>query len=111
LSPLLQRAIDVVDGLASLEQVLDAIQNGRAQYWTHENSVLVTQIMDYARAKCLRFSMAGGVMKEVLELRDRAMADAKAQGCTRAEIFGRIGWMRQLGPDWRLTGVILRREI
>jgi hypothetical protein len=67
--------------------------------------------MHYAKNKCLRFSLIGGHNDEGWQLHDRALAWARTQGCTSAEILGRVGWIRKMGPDWRVQGVILRREI
>jgi hypothetical protein len=111
LAPLLQNAIDRMDGWASLDQVLEAIMDDRAQYWPGKDTVLVTQIMHYAAGKTLRFSLVGGRMEEAWQLHDRALAWARTQGCIRAEILGRVGWIREMGPDWRTVGVILRREL
>lgn len=93
LKPALAHSGDTHD----LADVADMIKAGEAQLWAGISSILVTTVEEYPKAKVLTLWLAGGEMDELVNfLRPEAETWGEAQGCTRAAIMGRDGWMRAL---------------
>ena len=91
-------------------QVLDAILNGKAQFFSMENSAIVTEIVDYPQKSTCRIWLAGGDMDELIEAEKQICQWAKEQGCSGMEIIGRKGWERQL-KDYSPASIVLTKEL
>ena len=94
----------------SVLDVLDAIKSGKAQFFSMENSAIVTEIVDYPQKSVCRIWLAGGDMDELLEAEKHIAAIAKSIGCTGMEIIGRKGWERVL-TDYKPTAVVLVKDL
>ena len=94
----------------SLLHVVDAIKDGSAQFFPLENSVIVTEIVDYPKRAVCRIWLAGGEMDELIEAEKSIVEWAKSHGCDGMEIIGRKGWERQL-KDYRPASTVLIKEI
>ena len=90
--------------------VLDAIKDGRAQFFPYENSVIVTEIVDYPQRSTCRIWLAGGDMKELMQGEKEVSEWAKGLGCDAMEIIGRKGWERQLN-EYQATATLLTRKL
>lgn len=90
--------------------VLDAIKTGNAQFFPLQNSVIVTEIVDYPQKSVCRIWLAGGDMDELIEAEKKVCEWAKDIGCHGIEINGRKGWERQL-KDYRASSVVLVKEL
>lgn len=99
----LEKAL-AVRGTQTVNHVLDAARDGRAQLWEGERLLLVTEVEDYPLFRVLRYATVAGDMNEadLIALQARADAWGRAEGCTRAEAIGRPGWDRK-HTQW-LTG-------
>ena len=96
----LQPALDMEDGLYTLEDVLIEIKNGGLQFWPGENSAVVTQVIHHPRHKQLEFVLAGGDLAELKQMAAVIEGWARQEGITHAKIIGRRGWAKALGGDW-----------
>jgi hypothetical protein len=94
----------------SLVQVVDAIKDGSAQFFPLENSVIVTEVVDYPKKSVCRIWLAGGNMDELVEAEKKIVPWAKSHGCSGMEIIGRKGWERQL-KDYNAASTVLIKEI
>jgi hypothetical protein len=96
----------------TLEDVRAAVAAGEAQFWPFERSACVTRIFDEPRAKTLNHWLVGGDLEELMRMRPRVEAWARAQGCTRLMLGGRSGWARVLEPHgFSPVGVVLAKEL
>ena len=94
----------------SLLHVVDAIKDGSAQFFPLENSVIVTEVVDYPKKAVCRIWLAGGEMDELIEAEKSIVEWAKSHGCSGMEIIGRKGWERQL-KDYKAASTVLIKEI
>jgi len=94
----------------SLIHVVDAIKDGSAQFFPLENSVIVTEIVDYPKRAVCRIWLAGGEMDELIEAEKSIVEWARSHGCDGMEIIGRKGWERQL-KDYKPASTVLIKEI
>lgn len=100
------------EGTHSVEDVIAACVEGRAQWWEYGGSIAVTEVLVYPRMKVCRGWLAAGDFNEILEIEKNVIAWAKSQGCARLEITGRKGWARRLlGHGYRETNVTMVKEL
>lgn len=97
LSPLLQPALDREGNLFSLDDVWQAVQEGKAQFWPGRTSALVTEIKVYPRGKVLNVWLAGGVLDEIRNIVPFIRSFGSEKGCTKIALTGRKGWAKVLG--------------
>lgn len=103
-------ALSYSGGTHSSIDVLDAIKQGKAQFFPMENSVIVTEIVDYPKKSVCRIWLAGGEMDELIEAEKELVTWARNHGCSGMEIIGRKGWERQL-KDYSPASTVLTKEI
>jgi hypothetical protein len=97
---------------ASEGELIADLASGRAQLWPGERSAMVTQCVAEARGPCLHVWLAGGELKEILEMKPGVEAWGRAQGCTHVTIDGRPGWARVLRRHgYALRGAELERRL
>lgn len=99
----LARMLERMGGLYSLNDILTAIAEGRMQSFVEGNSWVVTQVVDFPRAKALEVFAAIGDLDDLRVLHDRIVAYAAEVGAGVIQAHGRKGWL----PDaarrgWRL---------
>lgn len=108
-APWIQQALDEFGGsqFYVLEDIRNYILEGEAVFWPGEHSAVVTQFVEFPRAKGLNFWLAGGErdgrgLDELKRMHDNICAWGKLNGCTLSYITGRPGWARALGykPAW-----------
>ena len=109
----LLRALQTGGDLFSVWQVLDRLQDGRAQLWREGESLIVTELYNSPAGRTVHFWLAAGDLREVLKLSRQVLEWSKANGCVRALAFGRKGWARALRADgWKASErVLLQREV
>lgn len=96
----------------SVGDVLAQIEAGEAQLHEWEDSVIVTEIHDAPRCRVVHFWLAAGKLEEVIPLSRVVLAWAKREGCSRATIAGRRGWVRVLQSDgWTSELTLMGREL
>jgi len=72
------------------------IAEGRFQFWPGAKSFMVTEIVQYEKARAIQAWLAAGDLDELLAIGAKVEIWGRDRGCTRAEIAGRPGWVRAL---------------
>ena len=104
-------ALEHAGGTHTEHDILDLLRNDQAQFWTAENSAMITEIVGYPNGSHCRIWLAGGEYDELRGLeRDRVIPWARSRGCRRIELVGRKGWARRL-KDYDEVAVVLAKEI
>ena len=91
------------------EQVIDIVKRGDAQLWALKDSAIVTEIIDYPQRRTLRFWLAGGNLKTLLEVEPKIRKWSILYRCEAVEIIGRKGWKKVM-KDYEPTAIVLVKE-
>ena len=91
------------------EQVIDIVKRGDAQLWAFRDSAIVTEIIDYPQRRTLRFWLAGGNLKTLLEVEPKIRKWSILYRCEAVEIIGRKGWEKVM-KDYEPTAIVLVKE-
>lgn len=94
-SPWLQAALDREPVQThTLEHVRAELDSGKCQMWPTENSVIITEIIQYPTgARVMQHWLAGGDRDEIERTTVSLEAFARAHGCVAIEVTGRPGWL------------------
>jgi hypothetical protein len=90
----LQKALDYGGNTHTLQDVIDLVRSGQAQFWENGDGAVVTELHEYPRLKAVSFWLMSGTIPDCMALEDDILAWAKAEGCTMAVSVGRRGWGR-----------------
>lgn len=109
----LMRALDVAGKTHGPEDVAHAVEEGRMQAWTAGDSLIVTEVLEFPKAKALNVFLAVGNLDEVLSLLPDLEAFGQEHGCGVMRMEGRKGWARVLpNYGWKENKlVIYEREL
>jgi Zn-finger nucleic acid-binding protein len=105
----IQAALDHGGNCFTLDDVLETIQKGQAQFWPGKKCALVTEIKQYPRKRLCNVWLAGGDLDELIEMSVHVKAFAKNSGCDAIALQGRPGWQK-IFPQ-RLKTVTLIEEV
>lgn len=102
------RALDVAGKTHGPEDVARAVSEGRMQAWTAGDSLIVTEVLAFPKAKALNVFLAVGNLDEVMSLQPALEAFGREHGCTVMRMEGRKGWARVL-PDygWKENNLVI----
>jgi hypothetical protein len=89
----LARVLDRMGAVYTFDDIRERLNDGRMQAFAHNNSMLVTTISCFPRAKALDFVAAVGDMKDWRTLHDEAIGFAERQDISLIRAYGRRGWM------------------
>jgi hypothetical protein len=89
----LARVLDRMGSVYNLADILERLDDGRMQSFAHRNSMLVTQVNCYPRAKALDFLAAVGDLEDAETLHAEALRFAESQDISLIRAYGRRGWM------------------
>ena len=106
----IQAALDHAHGTHTLVDVFDMVERGDAQFWPFHNAAIVTEIVQYPQFRTLRFWLAGGNLKTLVEAEPALVNWSKSWGCKSVEIVGRRGWHRAL-KGYKPTSTIMAKEL
>lgn len=109
LSKYIEDALEYAGGSHTLQDVMLAVAEGKAQFFPLDKSAIVTEIVDYPQKAMCRIWLAGGDLDELIDAEVALGAWAKTQGCDGMEIIGRRGWSRKL-ENYRESAVVLMRD-
>lgn len=109
-APMLQAALDYQD-THDIHDVKTLVDEGAAQLWCGERSVVVTEVLEYPRTNVCRIWLAAGNKHELVS---RMLGDiekwAKENGCSKIEVVGRKGWLRVLS-DFTSPHTVLEKRL
>jgi hypothetical protein len=111
---LARRALVRAGDLYSLEDIIVRLADGRMQQFVQGESWLVTQVVDYPRARVLEFFLVVGSGPDLVYLEDQAVYYAISIGATQIRAFGRPGWAKAYlpnRPEWRRTADVFTRDV
>jgi hypothetical protein len=95
--PFLTEALDRSGEGYPADEIRRRIEAGEAQAWVGKAALLVTVTYDEPAGSVLHLWLAGGDLSELVTvLRPQAEAWGRTQGCNKAIIVGRAGWVRTL---------------
>ena len=103
-------ALDYAHNSHSFEQVIDIVKRGDAQFWAFSDSAIVTEIIEYPQRRTLRFWLAGGNLKTLLDVEPKIRKWSILYQCEAVEIIGRKGWEKVL-KGYEPTAIVLVKEI
>ena len=93
---LLLDALEYSGGTHNLEDVAMALHKDYMQLWPTNESVLVTEVVQYPRAKHLHVFLGAGNIDELQEVMPFVIKRAKEEGCSKVTLTGRRGWEKVL---------------
>lgn len=103
-------ALEYAHNSHSFEQVIDIVKRGDAQFWAFSDSAIVTEIIEYPQRRTLRFWLAGGNLKTLLDVEPKIRKWSILYRCEAVEIIGRKGWEKVL-KGYEPTAIVLVKEI
>ena len=102
-------ALEYAHNSHSFEQVIDIVKRGDAQFWAFPDSAIVTEIIEYPQRRTLRFWLAGGNLKRLLDVEPKIRKWSILYQCEAVEIIGRKGWEKVL-KEYEPTAIVLVKE-
>jgi hypothetical protein len=96
----LNRTLARMGGLYLASDILRLVHEGRMQMFAEGDSIAVTQIALYPRAKVLEIMVVVGDLDELRILHDRLLTFAAEIGAGVIQTYGRRGWF----PDAERRG-------
>jgi hypothetical protein len=99
----LEKALLYGGGTHTVNDVVQLVRDGKAQFWDRGDGSILTELHDFPRLKAVHFWTISGVLRDCLDLEDEILAWARAEGCAVATACGRPGWGRVAAPTgWKL---------
>lgn len=109
---MIEAAIAYNGGTHTYQDVVDAILVGKMQLWPAPDACAVTEIVSYPQTKHCHIFLAAGNLDTILDGQDSVIAWAKAQGCSRITLSGRMGWSKVLkNRGWETPMLTMIKEI
>lgn len=101
----IERALVYAGGTHTVDDVLEMIAAGTVQAWPGPRSIIVTELVEYPRLRCLHVFLAGGNKTELEAMAPVVLQWGAEQGCQRASLCGRKGWARTFltRQGWTVT--------
>ena len=98
----LARVLDRMGSIYSWRDIEDRLADGRMRSFAHGNSMLVTQINAFPRAKTLDFIAAVGDVEDWEPIHSGALAFADRHDISLIRAYGRLGWWPRIRDHgWR----------
>ena len=95
---LVKPALEYTDGLWDLEDIGEAVLEGRMQMWVLNDSVAITQLERYPKKLLAHVFLGAGEMDDMHEILRNVEEWAANVGASKVYISGRKGWVRNLNP-------------
>lgn len=105
--------VDALEGgFYTIDDVMRAIAENRAQFWPGKNAAIVTEVDQISQKRVIRVWLAGGDMDEIIQMSHGIESWARLQGCEEVLIEGRKGWERMLKPQgYELFSITIRKAL
>lgn len=108
---LIERALAESYGQMNYNDVVNSIKSGEFQFWTSENSCVITTIDIFPRIKQLTIVIGAGDFEEINNVIRPVLEEwARSIQCDTLLIMGRPGWQRAL-EGYRRTAVVLEKRL
>jgi hypothetical protein len=88
----LTRALRVNGNLLTAEGILQAVEEGRMQSWTKNETLGVTELVDHQGGRVLNVVLAVGRLEDVVALKPDIIEFGRQHGAKRIRLEGRRGW-------------------
>jgi hypothetical protein len=99
----LERILDRMGGLYTLHDILTEVAQGKMQSFTHNESWMITRVMDYPRGRCLEVFAVVGNLDDCLAMHDKLLDFANEIGASVIQAYGRKGWLKPgKARGWRV---------
>jgi len=108
---LIDRALAEGYGQMNYADVVEGIKSGEYQFWSSENSCVITTIDVFPRLKQLTVIIGAGDLKEIDNIIRPVLEEwARHINCDTMLIMGRPGWQRAL-DGYKRTAVVLEKRL
>jgi hypothetical protein len=110
----LDRVLDRMGGLYLTSDILRMVREGRMQMFAEGDSIVVTQIALFPRAKMLEIVAVVGDLNELRILHDRLLTFAAEIGANIIQAYGRKGWLedaQKRGWKVKARSFVYQREL
>lgn len=108
---LIERALAEGYGQMNYNDVIDGIKSGEYQFWSSENSCVITTVDVFPRIKQLTVIIGAGDLAEIDTIIRPVLEEwARHINCDTMLIMGRPGWQRAL-EGYRRTAVVLEKRL
>jgi hypothetical protein len=108
---LIERALAEGYGQMNYHDVVEGIKSGEYQFWSSENSCVVTTVDVFPRIKQLTVIIGAGDLAEIDTIIRPVIEEwARHISCDTMLIMGRPGWQRAL-EGYRRTAVVLEKRL
>jgi hypothetical protein len=103
----------VLGGTHIFEDIVAEVAAETMQFWSHEKSCIVTQIINLPRLKLCFLFLGAGELAGIEILVGLVTQWARDQGCTRMEFIGRPGWERTFlnRTGWTTTAICMEKPL
>lgn len=108
----IEAALEYSGGTHDFQDIVDAVLEGRMQFWPAPKGCMVTEIITYPKLKALHIFLAGGELRQLLDMEPSLENWAKYQRCDRITLNGRPGWKRVLEKrNAKVTHTFISKEL
>lgn len=111
--PELEAAMEKNGNTHTFDDLTAMVLQGRLRMWTTENSVALTEVIEYPQQKHYHVFAAGGDLTEIVETIPLVEQAARDAGCCKLTLTGRKGWVKALqqhGWEDQFTTCVRRLE-
>ena len=110
----LDRLLDRMGGLYTLQDILSAIAEGKMQSFVEGDTWAITKIAVFPRARLLEIMIVVGDLKDCQKLLDRIYQFADENDIGLVQAYGRRGWFNHpLTSGWKIRtkSYLYQREL
>jgi hypothetical protein len=98
----LEKALTYGGGSHTVQDVVKCVREGSAQFWSHGDGLIVTELHSFPRMKAAHYWLISGALPDCLALDDPISQWAIREGCSVATATGRKGWGKAGAPyGWK----------
>lgn len=102
LQPQIEAALEYTHGTHTFDDICAMVLTGRIRFWALPNSFMLTEVLEYPRAKHYHMFLVGGDLQEIKAQLAPVTAAAHEAGCVALTGAGRIGWGKALADQgWK----------
>lgn len=106
-------ALVYAGGTHTKDDLFSMCLSGRARFWAvGAQSFMITEILDYPRARHYHIFLAGGNLDEIIAMEDDLLSAAREANCSKLTANGRRGFVRALSALGCVeTQAVCEREV